>query len=97
MVEALRRRLRFLHNATGGQEITKQWTGLGSASAHKPATKAGFMERATNHPSAPRCDDWWKLTEKGARVIAYWIGQGFTFEQIEAGKTPSHVLPLSIL
>ena len=36
---------------------------------------------------------WWKLTEQGARVVAYWIGQGFTSKTLENGDLPSKVIP----
>jgi len=83
LVEALRRRLRFYSNPSGGKDITKQWTGLGSKTEYKQSLERGYMEVATE--LNPGNTTWWKLTDKGARVVCYWIGQGYTYEQIEQG------------
>jgi len=92
LVEALRRRERFndLH-----QSITTQWTGLGVEGEYKAAMSAGFMQR-TSTPN-PRNLEWWMLTPRGAQIIAYWIGQGYTFERIEAGDVPTVIIPTTIL
>lgn len=97
LMEALRRRLRFFDNPSGGSEITKHWTGLGSKSAYKQAVASGFMEVATS--DNPGHMTWWRLTEKGARIVAYWIGKGFTYEAIERDDFAvfDQTIPLEIL
>jgi hypothetical protein len=92
LTEALRRHLRFHDHATGGTSITKHWTGLGSATQYKAAVSAGLMECATE--LNPRYTTWWRLTEKGARIVAYWLGQGWTAERIEQGAIPSSQVPI---
>ena len=59
---------------------------------------AGLMELAVIPKSSytvpnPHGMSWWKLTEQGARVVAYWIGQGFTSKTLENGDLPSKVIP----
>jgi len=95
LVEALRRRTRFLSNPTGGDGITQQWTGLGYVKDYKAAVASGLMEpESTPHRG---CMGWWRLTERGARIIAYWFGQGFNFEKIESGPFPSNLIPAEVL
>ncbi len=95
LVEALRRRTRFLNDPTGGQVITAQWTGLGSATTYKQAVARGFMECAT--PLNPGFNAWWRLTTKGALVVAYWIGAGHDYKTIESGHLPLSSIPDSVL
>lgn len=92
LVEALRRRQRFNQQ---NQSITDQWTGLGSKSEYAAVLKDGLMVYATS-PN-PGHMTWWKLTEKGARIVAYWLGQGWTYERIEAGEYPSAAIPAEVL
>lgn len=95
MIEALRRRGRFGRIDGRWQAITAQWTGLGTPTAYKDAVKYGLMERSKNPVS--RGMDWWTLTEKGARIVAYWIGQGYSYESVEANRYPEITIPASIL
>lgn len=82
LIEALRRRLRFAGDGPGPSPITKQWTGLGSPTQYKQAVEGGYMQ-ATPTPNFARHIGWWRLTDKGARIIAYWIGQGWTLARLE--------------
>lgn len=92
LVEALRRRQRFNDLK---QSIDAQWTGLGTASTYKQAVQGGYMVVATARN--PGHNTWWQLTEKGARVVAYWLGQGYTFERIEMDDIPQWDVPVDIL
>ena len=103
LVEALRRRGRHHDNRPHGQEsIRKQWTGLGCKGGYKAAVKAGLMEFAVEPKSTvtcpnPHCMGWWRLTELGARIVACWIGRGWTYQRIEAGDFPAPNIPHLIL
>jgi len=86
LLEALRRFTRFVDSEgrrTGGDELTRAWTGLGSASAYAPVVNAGLMTVATS-PN-PRYSTWWRLTEKGAKVVQHWIDSGYGNENVENG------------
>ena len=90
LVEALRRHTRFnMHDLN--KPLTEAWTGLGSMTDYKPALDAGLMVYA-NSPH-PGFSTWWKLTIKGALIVAYWLGQGFNFEKVENGIRPDLTLP----
>lgn len=91
LVEALRRRLTFNNR---DQSITEQWTGLGCASEYRAAAIMGFM--AIDGQYAPRAMRWWRLTPKGARIIAYWMGQGFTVDESN-WSIPGVEIPTAIL
>ena len=96
LVDALRRRCRY--GARGDWTIRAQWAGMGCNGEYKAAVKAGLMELAViPKPSytVPNPDgmSWWKLTEQGARIVAYWIGQGFASKTLENGDLPSKVIP----
>lgn len=95
LVEALHRRTRFFHDPSGGPGLTQQWTGLGSTSDYKRAVADGFMEQATVCP--PRTKTWWRLTERGALIVAYWMGCGFTHEEIECEELPPRYIPTCLL
>ena len=94
LVEALRRRTRFLTDATGGYAITDHWTGLGSATRYKQAVASGFMIATEPHPGYKT---WWKLTARGALIVAYWIGLGYTYGRVEDGHIPPLVIPETVL
>lgn len=96
LVEALRRRTRYAPDPVGGKGITSQWTGLGSPSIYKQAVADGCMKCTRGTPT-PRVASWWRLTEKGARIVAYWIGQGYTHERIEGNDLPSRQIPQEVL
>ena len=99
LVEALRRRSRF-HMAGPGDThtaITNQWTGLGSATTYKQAVQAGYMESIPKHEKNPGYHCWWRLTPKGALVVAYWIGLGFSHERIEREELPPMQIPFEVL
>jgi len=79
---ALYRYLRF-HK---GEELTRAWTGLGTAAVYRPVTDAGYMEFIHGTPE-PRIDGWLRLTPKGAEIVQAWIdaegdnpGPGIGFE-----------------
>ena len=87
LVEALRRHTRFNLKVDGlGMPLTEAWTGLGSATTYQPAVDAGLMVCATE--LNPGHTTWWKLTVKGALIVAFWHGKGFDFKRIEAGELP---------
>ena len=94
LVEALRRRSRFFGNPSGGPSIIEQWTGLGSANTYRQAVEAGYMICAADLNLG--YDTWWKLTEKGARIISFWIGQGWNHTRIEAGDWPLRQIPAEL-
>jgi phosphoribosylaminoimidazole (AIR) synthetase len=64
------------------KDIQKAWTGHGSATEYKSAIESGFITYV--HKPHPGFRQWWRLTEKGARVIQKWhreghnCGKGFT-------------------
>ena len=95
LMEALRRRTRFIGDPTGGRHITAAWTGLGSATYYKQAQEGGYMEIATAASSG--FSTWWRLTWKGAVIVAFWIGQGFDYKTIEANKIPPAEIPETVL
>jgi hypothetical protein len=92
LVEALRRRQRFNDL---NKSVTDQWTGLGCKGEYKQAVEAGYMKVATS--LNPGHQTWWKLTEKGARVVCYWFGLGFGYSKIEAGAMPPVMIPWEVL
>lgn len=99
LVEALRRTTRFSEEyRTHGHSLTTMWCGLGSATHYKAAQLAGFMEpvHGSIHKGAM---GWWKLTERGSRVICYWLGQGFSYLDIEdeGRNDPGYELPLDVM
>ena len=71
--EARRRYLQF--GKPIGKTLTEAWTGLGSATTYKPCSDAGLMEIATT-PN-PGYTTWWRLTERGARVVHAMIDGTF--------------------
>jgi len=87
LVEALRRRSRF----------TSKWSGLGCKSDYWPAKRDGYMEPAFPGDPKPRIMCWWKLTERGNRVVAYWLGQGYDHIRIEAGDFPPSRIPAIVV
>mgnify|MGYP001570460100 FL=1 len=90
LCEALRRQTRFnLHDLK--KPLTEAWTGLGLATDYKPAVDAGLMTCATK--LNPGYMTWWKLTEPGAKIVQAWIDEGYSYEDIEAGKYPPLALP----
>jgi hypothetical protein len=96
LVEALRRRMRFAAESPASyKSLLTQWVGLGTASAYKQAMRDGFMEIATS--VNPGYATWFRLTAKGALVVAYWIGQGWTYERIEKGELPDANIPAEVL
>ena len=95
LVEALRRHSRFFTNPSGGPAITSHWTGLGSATTYKQAVEAGYMTLAT--ASNPGHDTWWRLTEKGAKVICFWLGAGYDYKKVEFDTLPPATIPEMIL
>jgi hypothetical protein len=82
LLEALRRFTRFAE----GRSLTVAWTGLGSASAYKPALDGGLMTYATE-PN-PGYSTWFRLTEAGAAIVGKWLDAGFTHRHIERGQLP---------
>lgn len=48
-------------------DLQKAWTGLGFQTEYKDAWKAGLMKPVIK--PQPRCKAWWRLTEKGAKII----------------------------
>ena len=99
LIEALRRRLRFREEyARLGRTLTTQWTGLGSATAYKASVESGFMKLADDHQPNPGHIQWWQLTDKGALIVAYWIGAGFdSYTHLEEGDYPPQRVPLEVL
>jgi len=89
LAEALRRRCRF--NGNDKQSILKQWTGLGCATEYKQAVQGGYMEHAQKPNPGAMC--WWKLTPKGAAIVAYWIGLGHNHVSVENSGLPPAVIP----
>jgi len=74
------------------QDIQAAWTGLGMVKdGYGIACDEGFMKRA--HTPNPPHDEWWVLTEKGARVILQWHTLGYSCEGYEAPET---LLPVSL-
>ena len=90
LVEALRRHTRFnMHDLN--KPLTEAWTGLGSMTEYRPALDAGLMTCATQlHPGF---SVWWKLTTRGALIVAYWLGQGFDFKKVESDNEPNLIVP----
>lgn len=86
LIEAMRRWLKPHDRRTGGDTMTKAWTGLGLVTEYAPAVKQGFMESATD--SAPGCRRWYRLTQAGADVVAGWIGRGITWEHFNNFDLP---------
>lgn len=90
LCEALRRHTRFnLRDLK--KPLNEAWTGLGTYTDYKPAIVADLMTYV--HKPNPRCDQWWKLTDKGAAIVQQWLDQGYTFQDIEAGNRPPHRSP----
>lgn len=96
LVEALRRRSRFGANPTGGEGITEQWTGLGTATTYKAVVSAGFMVCATSLNRGHIT--WWRLTQRGAAIIRYWMDEvGYDFTTVEAGRIPPVTIPVGVI
>ena len=78
LVEALRRFELFAVIRDGRnwtlEDLQLAWTGLGTETDYKPVSKV-FMKPATT--GAPRCNLWWCLTEKGARIVLHWHEKGY--------------------
>ena len=85
LVEACRRFSRFGHDYSN--DIEKAWTGLGFKTEYKQACNNGYMEPVHSMPRN-RCMGWWKLTEKGVKIVQHWLDSGYDFETIENGKCP---------
>jgi hypothetical protein len=97
LIEALRRRTRFFRSFPEGSEITQQWTGLGTPSSYRCAVTDGYMAHHTTASTAKGVTTWWKLTPKGALVVAYWIGCGYDYKRIESDDLPPREIPTCIL
>lgn len=78
LCEALRRYTRFHSD----EELTKAWTGLGTATEYKRVADKGLMEPVFDNP---RHMVWWKLTPKGAEIVQKWLDKGITYSDIESG------------
>ena len=95
LCEALRRHTRFnLHGTDLRKPLTEAWTGLGSYSEYRTVLDAGLMTYATR-PN-PGYITWWKLTESGAKIVQYWLDQGFTYEDIEADNGPPRAVEKAV-
>lgn len=81
LLEALRRYTRF--GIRDKESLTGAWTGLGSMSTYAPCLNAGLMVCATS-PN-PGYSTWWRLTEKGARIVQAWLEAGYDYANVEAG------------
>ncbi len=90
LCEALRRYCRF-HLQDLRRPLIDAWTGLGSYTQYKPALDSGLMIYATS-PN-PGYTTWWRLTEKGAKIVQGWLDTGFTHADIEAGRLPPAEVP----
>ena len=58
------------------EPIVKVWTGLGSYTTYKSTIDAGFMEYI--HSPNPSYIQWFRLTEKGAKIVQNWIDKGYS-------------------
>lgn len=81
LLEALRRYSRF--GKPEGKSLTEAWTGLGSVSEYASCLNSGLMTYATS-PN-PGYTTWWRLTEKGAKIVQALLDKGYTHMNVEAG------------
>jgi hypothetical protein len=51
-------------------------TGLGSPSEYKAVTSKGLM-MSHRDPETPRVMNWYRLTERGAKIVLAWYQAGF--------------------
>jgi len=86
LCEALRRYTRF--GIGDGKSLTEAWTGLGFTSYYKIALETGLMTYIDGDKPYPRILHWFRLTDKGAKIVQNWLDLGFTYEDIENGKLP---------
>ena len=84
------RRLKFNENDLR-KPMTEAWTGLGTKSEYNPCLESGFMTFVST--PRPRVMTWWTLTDKGARVVSYWLGMGYDHHKIEGGECPPIEVP----
>lgn len=83
LYEALRRFLNFHPD----EDLLHAWTGLGVPSTYKPAVDAGLME-VVHPPTEPRIIAWWRLTPRGAAVVAEWVSAGCKSETYGSDPYP---------
>jgi hypothetical protein len=73
-------------------DLQSAWTGLGYASEYRPAIAGGYMTAAGKY--APRCQGWFKLTEKGAKIVLQWHKDGYKAVDYELTDRPPQVTPV---
>lgn len=81
LLEAVRRYTRF--GVRDNKTLENAWTGLGSYSTYKPCVDAGLMTYATL-PN-PGYSTWWKLTDKGCKIVLAILNRGYDYENVENG------------
>lgn len=74
--EALRRYTQF----HASKKLKDVCTGLGTATEYKPVFDAGYMTYA-NGPN-PGYLTWWKLTDKGLKIVQKWVDEGYSHEKL---------------
>jgi len=95
LVEALRREL--MHgdkDYNANKALTEKWLGLGMPSTYKQIVAEGYMV-PVHPPITPKVEAWYKLTEKGARVVQFWLDQGITLSNFNTFY-PDHRIPIEI-
>jgi len=71
MAEALRRCVVFHPE----EHIKDVWSGLGTYTNYKSVLDSGMMQYA--HVKNPRYKNWFSLTDKGCKIVQYWIDKGY--------------------
>ncbi|MFA5234783.1 MAG: hypothetical protein WC390_10320 [Sulfurimonas sp.] len=77
LIEAMRRWF-MLHpnfDKPTRDQLTAEWTGLGTTIDYAPAVKNGLMQPVRS-TSGCVADIWWRLTDKGAGIIQDWLSKG---------------------
>jgi hypothetical protein len=88
LIEATRRYTRF-HQ---GEDLLKAWTGLGTPPEYRQAVNDGYME-VLHGKAKPRIASWYRLTEKGAKIVKFWLEKGYDYNKIENNDIP----PITLL
>jgi len=81
LLEALRRYTRF--GKPEGKTLIGAWTGLGAMTTYAPCLNVGLMTYATS-PN-PGYSTWWRLTDKGAKIVQVFLDNGYNYQNVENG------------
>ena len=82
LVEASRRWLFLTIPSDRQNGLTAYWSGFGSATTYRPATRAGLMRPVGSVNRG--YSTWWRLTSEGAAIVQTWIDEGLSRDHFDA-------------